>query len=69
MRAPGQSKRNNDETDNDRLLEAGKDERERSLHDGQVEELLDDRFHQTLRQTNRVSKKRPSTTTGMNRIT
>ena len=56
-------------TNDDRLFEARKDERERLLHDGEVEELLDDRFHQTLRQANRVSSKRPSTTTGMNRIT
>ena len=34
-----------------------------------VEELLTDRVHQALRQANRVSRKRPSTTTGMNRIT
>src|SRR5262249_60490699 len=39
------------------------------LHDSYVEELLDDRFHQVLRQANRVSRKRPSTTTGMNRAT
>src|SRR5262249_30906791 len=66
---PDQSKRNDEETNHDGLLEAGKDERERSLHDAEVEELLNDRFHQTLRQANLVSRKRPSTTTGMNRIT
>ena len=65
----GQPKGNDNKTNDDRLFEARQDERERLLHDGKVEELLPNCFHQTLRQANRVSRKRPSTTTGMNRIT
>src|SRR5262249_32026941 len=68
-RPPAQAKRNDENTNKDRLPEAGKDERQRSLHDRQIEELLNDRFHHTLRQANRISSRRPSTTTGMNRIT
>src|SRR5262249_20158744 len=68
-KTPDQAERNNENTNKNGLPEAGKDERQRSLHDRQIEELLNDRFHHTLRQANRVSSRRPSTTTGMNRIT
>ena len=52
----------------DGLLQALQHQRQRARHDVEIEELLDQRVHQLLRHAKRVSRKRPSATTGMNRM-
>src|SRR6266851_1129522 len=64
-----QPERNDHEAEHEGLAEPGEQQRQGAGHDGEIEELLEQRLHQALRQANRVSSQRPSTTTGMKRIT
>ena len=63
-----QPERDHDQAEQDGLLQALQHQRQRARHDVEIEELLDQRVHQALRHAKRVSSKRPSATTGMNRM-